>query len=96
MLVCPGIIVCFAHRRRNSSANQCSWNKGKLEFQLPQNKKNYLMRLTIYVDWEPDAGMAWPQLSMSLTPNVSMTGFTICLSFYIWTLEYRYTDRFTR
>ncbi len=54
------------------------------------------MRLTIYVDWEPDVGMAWPQLSISLTPNVSMTGFTICLSFYIWTLEYRYTDRFTR
>jgi hypothetical protein len=61
-----------------------------------QGTKKYLMRLTIYVDWEPDAGMAWPQLSMSLTPNVSMTGFTICLSFYIWTLEYRYTDRFTR
>ncbi len=40
--------------------------------------------------------MAWPQLSMSLTPNVSMAGFTICMSFYIWTLEYRYTDRFTR
>ena len=40
--------------------------------------------------------MAWPQHTLSLGPGLNLSGFTLCLSFYIWNLDFTYADRFAR